>query len=471
MQRREFLLQVGASSAMAFVADFVPLLRSIRGVARPSVLQMSDYVLSAAQEGVWDQAREMLLRRPNTCRVKLSPPDIASFIEHLASVLPDRSALECAPTSGGSAAPALPVGTLYIISHATSEGILRIRLKPTGQHESTFSDIQDAIDYNRLVIPDRLVTDGRPAEAPAPRVRVVGCRIGASRWYMQGLWTAFNNPHVELVAPKHFDVFYGGGKRDYIKGTMEYLAYSFEMTTACELDKRDGIVSAFKAESDRILSSLTNVSSADDHPGYRAWRHFEAADIPLTQWQAWIPADAARQLRVSPKTVRWIPHKVKFAHPVEGNPELHHNFGEYRHYFRAYRFVFPDGGSHARKEVLARRTAVSDFLKAGADFQPGYSGGPVWEWYGYPTYGQFIDAFSWGVEETNPCMPTPPSMDGRDTGRWWGVQHVYICIVPIRDANGNLLLNYTGGTTSEHQFGLDEFDDPQQLLFRRVTSV
>jgi hypothetical protein len=242
------------------------------------------------------------------------------------------------------------------------------------------------------------------------------------------------------------------------------------MTTACELPSRDGIVSAFKADSDRVFSSLST-GNADDYPGYRAWRHFETADIPLAYWKAWIPADAARPLHVSPKSVRWIPHKVKFARPVEGNQELYHNFGEYRHYLRAYRFVFPSGGTHAKKDVLARRVAVSDFLKGGADFQSSYPGGPVWEWYGYTTYGQFIDAFAWGVEETNPCLAMPPSMDGRDTQRWWGLQHMYICMVPMRDASGNLLINYTGGAIADHQFGLDEFDDSQQLLFRRVASV
>ena len=188
---------------------------------------MTDHAFAPGTSAFDVRAQYFLTLRPNTRLTRgAQRRSIKNFIDHLEA----------------DAAVSLPVGDLFIATHANNFGWIQINADNIARtRQGTWYEAAEEVDASGgIEVHARLLTPvgGGPVERRT--LRILGCNVGAAEPFVDKLSDALG-PNVNIRAPRHLNVLV---RRRH--GVFEHLNYAFTVSMHDPVPTRDALVAAFR---------------------------------------------------------------------------------------------------------------------------------------------------------------------------------------------------------------------------------
>jgi hypothetical protein len=301
--------------------------------------------------------------------------------------------------------------------------------------DTEYEDIERALSSHTIEIPLNLPLDGVPVTASSTAFRIMGCRIGASRPFLEKLKQALGGV-IPVIAPNHIHWISFGE----VPGSLDCLLYHFEYTTLGRKTYSE-LLNAFQQKSSAAFTALKNGTSAGVDVAYRTWWALNGSEIPESQWAVWIPKPIPKAPTI------YGPFAAYFKEPVNRLPSApSFRLGEFRQRIDlAGPFMVTGGSSKANEpNADARRAFIKPFLEADVRFRhPTY---PYHARYNTASLQEFLNSFAWYAQGYAPLEKKKRMKQWPDI--WWGRRLSYSVLQPITDSDRTLIYNYYGADGS-----------------------
>jgi hypothetical protein len=325
----------------------------------------------------------LMQARPDT--IRLMETDLIAFLKSL----------------GRSPAITHPIRSLIVASHASDEGNLIIKMGSISGRSIEFEDLEDALKKGLLRVDVNLIAP-RPVDKAGARIiarlLIRGCRIGKQPEFLLALRQAMGNL-IPVAAPNHFHVATAISKPP---GFIEYMAYSFPVTSPTRLRDAAAVVAALQRT---------------DH------KFIDKSLVPVEKWRAWVPSNPNKpgdqRLSTTARTPvgggtialpRWFRHKERFLFKNENALQM------------PSQSTKPDD----RKQAVRDELTKIDFFKASSRL-------PVFKRYGYESVDEFMDGWTWVFKPKGKAPEV----------RYNAVRYEYTVIQPVTEVKtGELILNF-----------------------------
>jgi hypothetical protein len=385
---------------------------------------MADHVLVVGNDGFQSGIRAFL--RLNGAKVPTRKK--VTNIQRYVKFLNDLPATE------------LPVGTIFIGSHANEDGWLDIDLddetKP--ERKNAHTDIKELVNAKTT---GSVTLDAATVDATTSQVVFRGCRIGQSIPFMTLLREAFGGV-VTVYAPKFFDDVTWRTKGKAIVSVVEWFAYGYEIVRATPFADRAEAVAAFTAKA---------ATSPD-------FRDMDGGAIPAANWDAWLIGKRSKVWTV--KTVTKKDKKtmtVPIGATIAKKKTFVANVGT-RHYVHkwTYTITFSPGPAVKFATDADLRADMKLNLPPLDEFDPAKSPIPYHVQFGFASIDAFVDGVVWTQTKGTKKKKNVLTL----TAKW----HSYLAMPPVvNPANGNLCCNYAVSPTlaGETPFTQVAFTNPK----------
>jgi hypothetical protein len=279
----------------------------------------------------------------------------------------------------------LPIGTLYLASHASSSQISMPMFRDQ-EGSTTYETLEDTIkvrDTNNPAPAERRI-DMTPITLPDPSthtVRVIGCNIGKAEPFVTKWKEALGG--VTVIAPKHFD----GVVPSDGYGVWEYLCYQFVLSSPKALSAKE-MRAAFKAKAQTVPSPFLFIDGTAVPPEYFDDKRWYGTDLsnrnPLST-EMFLPASIGRASKTKRKETIWVARGLLSRKETLIIPVPYDAAAD-----------VPDPSDEddckASMKVSLQALPEDDRFKETHDF-------PMWERYGYGDIDEFIAGFTWHFEK------------------------------------------------------------------------
>ena len=215
-------------------------------------------------ETLFDKKGQLLIGgRPKHLSHLPAVPVVSGFFDYLKNPVADpRYIGSCGPTSVPRAAG--DIRHLFIVTHANNRAEIVVGLDPTHYSvkgpftDTDFEDVDRAVASRNIEIPEGLVIDGVPVTSATTAIRIMGCRIGSSKPFLEKLKQAMGG-RITVIAPNHINWL---GSHEAMNGALEFLQYDFEVTTLGTMTRKELITKFIQQSQTGARRSLSDVASA-----------------------------------------------------------------------------------------------------------------------------------------------------------------------------------------------------------------